>query len=248
MPLFAQITDSHLRADEPERVLKLRAGVDRILALGATPDAVLVTGDIADDGGTSEYEDAARELSRLDVPLVVLAGNHDDRSGMRAAFGLPGAGEERLQSVSVHGGVRVVACDTLVPGSDGGDLDVAWIAARLAEDRDTPTIVAMHHPPYVVGIEQMDGMAPPADQRAELARVLAAAPNVLRVVAGHLHLTTAASVGGVVAVTAPSVNIQLAPDYGTGLVAITDDQPGVMVHVTTREGMTSHVIPVAAGG
>lgn len=244
MPLFAQITDSHLRADEPERVLKLRAGVDRILGLGVAPDAVLVTGDIADDGGSSEYEGAARELARLDVPLVVLPGNHDDRAGMRAAFGLPGEGEERLQSVSVHGGVRVVACDTLVPGSDGGDLDVAWIAERLAEDRLTPTVVAMHHPPYLVGIEQMDGMAPPADQRAELARVLEAAPNVIRVVAGHLHLTTAASVGGVVAVTASSVNIQLAPDYGTGLVAITDAQAGVMVHMLTREGMTSHAIPV----
>ena len=201
VPLFAQITDSHLRADEPERVLKLRAGVERILALGVAPDAVLVTGDIADDGGSSEYEDAARELARLDVPLVVLPGNHDDRAGMRAAFGLPGAGEERLQSVSVHGGVRIVACDTLVPGSDGGEIDVPWIADRLAEDRATPTLVAMHHPPYLVGVEQMDGMAPPADQRAELARVLEAAPNVLRVVvAVDLHEQFAPGVNALVPV------------------------------------------------
>ena len=74
------------------------------------------------------------------------------------------------------GGLRLVACDTTQPGRDDGRLDLAWLAARLAES-DAPTIVAMHHPPVPIGIPALDriglpGGGPRRPRRA--ARALAA--------------------------------------------------------------------------
>ena len=49
------------------------------------------------------------------------------------------------------GELRLLACDTTIPGRDEGEVDLEWLESTLDEDRDSPTIVAMHHPPYSAG-------------------------------------------------------------------------------------------------
>ena len=46
-------------------------------------DAVLVSGDISDDGSAESYIHARAELGRLGLPLYVVPGNHDAREPMR---------------------------------------------------------------------------------------------------------------------------------------------------------------------
>jgi 3',5'-cyclic AMP phosphodiesterase CpdA len=64
-----------------------------------------------------------------------------------------------LQYVVERGPLRFVGLDTVVPGQGGGELcaeRLAWLDTTLAEKRDMPTLVLMHHPPFLTGIAHMD--------------------------------------------------------------------------------------------
>lgn len=242
-----QLTDPHVHGDEPWRLERLTAAVDAVLALGVAPAGLVVTGDLADRGRPDEYAAVIGQLDRIAVPRVVLPGNKDDRAAMRAAFGLPGAPTDRIQSAAVLGGLRVIACDTQIPGELPGDLDVDWLAEQLAADRATPTIVAMHHPPYRIGVEAVDAIGLPAEQRAALDALLVDAPNVLRVIAGHVHRSSVGSIGGVPASTASSVSFQLALDLAGGQLGLAPDEPPAFaIHVLVDGDLVTHVQPVAA--
>ena len=48
-----------------------------------------------------------------------------------------------------------------------------------------PAVVAMHHPPYPIGVRWIDRMGHARPER--LAAVIARHPQVVRVIAGHVH-------------------------------------------------------------
>ena len=148
--MLAQLSDPHIQDDDSAAALA--AAVRAVLELTPLPDAVLVSGDLAEHGTAAEYERVRELLAPLPMPVHVLPGNHDDRDAMRAQLGA-------VQTADV-GGLRLIACDTTQPGRDDGRLDVAWLAARLAES-DAPTIVAMHHPPVEIGIPALDRIGLP---------------------------------------------------------------------------------------
>ena len=95
MAQFLHLTDLHVVA--PGKLAsgvldtrsQLREAIDRLTELRGplgSLEAALVTGDISDDGSPESYEFARTELERLELPLLVIPGNHDDREAMRAAF------------------------------------------------------------------------------------------------------------------------------------------------------------------
>src|SRR3546814_1001508 len=58
--------------------------------------------------------------------------------------------------------MRVLCLDTFKPGRHGGAFcarRAAWLSAQLGAHRDTPTLIFMHHPPIVSGIDWMDPRA-----------------------------------------------------------------------------------------
>ena len=229
--LIAQLSDPHIRLDEEASPAALAAAVQRVLALRPLPAAVLVTGDIANTGDPREYALADGLLARLPMPVHRLAGNHD-------LF------PERTNYAAEAGGVRLIACDTSVRGRDDGRLDVAGLAERLAEDGATPTIVAMHHPPLLVGLPWLDEIGLPAGDHAALADLLRASPQVKRVVAGHVHRTVAATLGGCGVVTCSSTNIQSALDFATEEMALVNEPPSILVHALLDGEIVTHVQPV----
>ncbi|HEX6025436.1 MAG TPA: metallophosphoesterase, partial [Solirubrobacter sp.] len=141
MLLLAQLSDPHLRLHDETSQPALAAAVDRVLALRPAPVAVLVTGDIANSGDPAEHARADALLAPLPVPVFKLAGNHD-------LLGKP------LRYTAEAGGIRIVVCDTSQPGRDDGALDVEWVEAQLVPD--VPTVIAMHHPPLLTGIQWVD--------------------------------------------------------------------------------------------
>ena len=68
--------------------------------------------------------------------------------------------------------MRFLALDTLKEGAKTGELcerRLAWLADRLAEAPDRPTVILMHHPPFKTGVPFMDGQEfEGADAFAEL--------------------------------------------------------------------------------
>jgi 3',5'-cyclic-AMP phosphodiesterase len=215
--------------------------VAALVALDPQPDAVLLTGDLTDDGDPRSYARVRELLAPLAVPVHPIPGNHDDRDALREAFadhpGVAATGGFVQYAVDCDG-VRVLMCDTLVPGSPAGSFGEerrAWLAGALD---GTPTIVAMHHPPIPTGIAEFDTIGLPAADVAALAELLGGRDEVLRVVGGHIHRVITATVGGVAVTVAPSAWRQAVLDLGPDGRAVVDEgEPaGYALHLLTDGG------------
>lgn len=251
--LLAQISDPHIGIGSGDRepARRLEAVVAAVAALDPVPDAVVATGDLAQHGSPAEYERVRELLAPLRMPVHVLPGNHDDRDALRAALlpGEPPGPSGFVQYVRRVGPLRLVVCDTTVPGQDGGRIcpeRMDWLAGELAGDRETPTVIAMHHPPLVTGIRAMDAIGLDDPTRAELDDILWLAPNIRRVLAGHVHRAILATSGGCPVFTCPSTDVAIGLDLADGAeLSVRDEPPAFALHLTVGGGLTTHVQPVA---
>jgi 3',5'-cyclic-AMP phosphodiesterase len=251
--LVAQLSDPHVNDDDDEPARMLADAVRAVAALEPAPGAVLVTGDLAEHATATEYERVRELLAPLTMPVHVLGGNHDDREALRASFPLPDAdgaiGDYRYATRC--GPLRLVGVDTTDPGRVEGRLGterLAWLDARLAEAPETQTIVAMHHPPLLMGIAAWDEIGLAAADRAALAEVVARHQQVRRIVAGHVHRTAFGTLGGCPAFTCPSTWIQGLLDFAhPDQLQVAPEPPGFALHVAVTGELTSHVQPVAEG-
>jgi Icc protein len=246
---LAHITDPHVGDDESARALA--DAVRAVVALDPAPDAVLLSGDLVDDPTPETYARVRDLLAPLTMPVHVLPGNHDDRAALRACFdGGSGAGAEPYQYVARVGPWRLIACDSTVPGQipgslDGGRLD--WLEAQLDDDRETPAIVALHHPPLLTAITEVDQMGLAAGDRTALGELISRHPQVQRVVAGHVHRTMVGDLRGCPVFACPSTYIQGLLDID-GRMALVREPPGFGLHVEVDGGVTSHVQPIGDYG
>ena len=247
--LLVQLSDPHIGAEwgGGDSVAGLAAAVESVRALEPNPDALLISGDLADHAADTEYEQVRELLAPLEAPVYVLPGNHDDRLALRRHFGVPGADGEPVQYSADLGPLRLVALDSKRAGEDRGELDadrLAWLAETLAAAPGVPTLVALHHPPLATGIPGFDKLGlPPADRRA-LGKVVGAHPQVRRIVAGHMHRTISAELGGRSVLAVPSTYVQAQLDFGADEVQISAEPSGFAVHALVDGELISHVQPV----
>ncbi len=256
--LIVQISDTHLAAPGKKTfgvapmAEYLARCVDHINRLDPAPDLVIHTGDVTCDGRAEEAQHAAEILGRLNAPLAVVPGNHDDRDTLAAAFG------PRICPQDAHGfiqhdiplpGLRLLGLDTTIPGEPGGAFDdprAAWLEARLREQPATPTLLFMHHPPARFGVIEtdIDGFVG-ADR---LAAVVAQHPQIRRILAGHIHLASLTEWQGVVISTAPSTGMRLYLDLTLTLSRYILDEPAYQVHLwLPEEGrLVTHTVRVLA--
>ena len=101
--------------------------------------------------------------------------------------------------------------DTLVPGANHGalsDVQLEWLDQTLASQPTKPTLIGMHHPPFVTGIPHMDKIAllnPDA-----FCAVIARHPQVERIVCGHHHRPVVGRCAQAIVSISPSVAHQVA--------------------------------------
>jgi 3',5'-cyclic-AMP phosphodiesterase len=251
--LLVQLSDPHVGGDwgHGDPVAKLAAVVDAVRDLVSSPDAVLISGDLADHAADGEYEQVRELAGRLEAPLYVLPGNHDDRLALRRHFDLSGADAEPVQYAADLGPLRLVVLDSIRPGEERGELDadrLAWLEATLAADRATPTLLALHHPPLLTGIPFFDAINLTAAERRALGEVVEAHPQVRRIAAGHVHRTVYAELGGRSVLAAPSTYVQARLDFGAEEIRFSDDPAGFVVHALLDGELVSHVQPVPGSG
>lgn len=217
MARFLQLTDLHVVAPGAmcSGVLDtraiLRAAIDRLLdrcdAL-APLDAVLITGDVSDDGTPESYEYARAQLDRLGLPLLPVPGNHDSREAFRTGFSdTPGMPAEGLIDWTAEiGDTLVIGLDTLVEGQGGGVLrhdSIAFLTEALKDAGPRPVIVALHHPPLQTGIRFMDAIG--LEGVPALAAALEQATGEVTVVSGHVHGVYHGRIGRHPVATAPAI-------------------------------------------
>ncbi|PTL71997.1 hypothetical protein C1I63_03535 [Rathayibacter caricis DSM 15933] len=200
------LSDTHLLADPAgryNRILDTRAGLEQLLAAHDAVegiDAVVVSGDLADDGAPASYS-ALRGIlaawcAARGAELVLALGNHDDREGF-------GSSDPRNTATTVRG-VRILTLDSSVPGGASWGLltepTLAWLRERIAEDPDAPVVIVLHHPPIeaVAPLHTVMGLVNPHDLWEA-----ASGGTVLAVLAGHWHHAFVDTTGPAPVVVAP---------------------------------------------
>ncbi|GAA4011902.1 metallophosphoesterase [Allokutzneria multivorans] len=207
------VSDPHLDGSAA-RAARLRAVLD-LLPPSRTPDAIVITGDIADTGSAGEYAQFNGLVSGR-APWLAVPGNHDDPAQLRG-------------SVLDVGDLRVVGLDTTVPGEDHGVLreDVVEQAIEQAQGARR-VVLALHQPPVAIGHAYADptGLRNPD----ALARLIERIGTVTAVLCGHVHTPTVSSFAGVPVIVAPGVvsALRLDPDHRP--LTNREHAPGLALH------------------
>jgi Icc protein len=217
------LSDPHLTATgADEDGVDAAAALDRILYdVRFVPgiDAVVVSGDIADDGSA---EGCAAVLQRVGafarergVPHVYCTGNHDTRDTFGEVFGTGHLGPDGRDTggagpgtaaVSEVAGLRVITLDSLVPGEVHGEVDEAqltWLSGLLKRPAPAGSIVVLHHPPIAVPSSEL---MPLVNLRnaGRLAEALTGG-DVRAILCGHFHLQLYGTLAGIPVSVAPGV-------------------------------------------
>ncbi|MDJ0378688.1 phosphodiesterase [Cryobacterium sp. PH31-L1] len=223
---------------------------------GIRPDALILTGDVADRGEAGAYrrirgivEAAAGEWG---AAIVWVMGNHDQRQPFRTELlgetSLGGAGQsvdqEPVDQVLDLDGLRVIALDTSVPGYHHGEITDAqldWLSTVLSTPSPFGSILALHHPPIPTPLPLMSVLE--LQDQPRLAAVLAGS-DVRAILGGHLHYSTQGLFAGI------PVSVAAATCYTMDLGAPARELTGVnggqtlnLVHVYTDQ-ITHSQLPI----
>lgn len=183
-----QLTDPHLFADPAGRLLNvntdasLRAVLHDIASHYPELDLLLATGDIAQDGSPAAYQRFLQLAAAISAPLRGLPGNHDVRASFHAAW------QEQAQPVVDVGNWRIVLLDSIIPGSNAGELkpeQLTLLETAVQQASDKHVLVALHHNPVPVGSQWLDTMMVSNGQ--QLLQLVENLAQVRAVIWGHVH-------------------------------------------------------------
>lgn len=244
--LLAQLSDPHIGGEwfDDQSVARFAAAVESVRGVRSQPDAVLLTGDLADHATDEEYEQVRELLAPLEAPIYVLPGNHDDRRALHRHFGVPGADGEPVRYSVDLGPVRLVVLDTKLPGEPSGALEgdqLEWLDAELATAPEQLTLIAMHHPPLVIGVPAWDEIGLAAADRRALGGVIERHQQVRRLVCGHFHSTITGELAGRGVLVVPSTYVQTRLDFQVRELELTSELPGFALHAVVDGELVSHV-------
>lgn len=160
---FIHLTDPHVIGEGElygqDPAARLRAAVASINAEHGDADFVVLTGDMTHWGDAAAYARFSREIKKLNMPVHLMVGNHDDTAAFGAAFpetprddtGFVQCGFDTLFG-------RFLLLDTKDPEAHAGaycPARQAWLGSELDKTND-PIVLFMHHPPIKTGITSMD--------------------------------------------------------------------------------------------
>jgi Icc protein len=257
MTVLVQLSDIHVASGRSAQMSTrdtygvLGSALRQLQLSPINVDAILLTGDLVDDGSREGYERIISLVSTVRCPVFVLPGNHDDATVLRSSFGNQQTKHAGSSDFAVDiGDLRLIGLDTSRRGEDRGFLDAVqleWLANELERHTRQPTLLAMHHPPFPIGVAAMDGIMLDEKSSAALGDLVDDQPNIHGILCGHVHRAMHRRWRGTIAMTAPS----LAPAV---VFDVTHDAPlrqsleppAFLVHTwTCCRGLLSHVQPVS---
>ena len=144
---IVQLSDIHYGAQFRENVFE--KVIDEVNSL--SPDAVIITGDLTNEGLKEEYEECKSLISKINVEkIIAISGNHDYRNTGYLHFKkyFP------FKTINEFGNdVVVVTIGTARPDRDEGEVgyrQTSWLERIMKKYEDKTTILAMHH--HIIGI------------------------------------------------------------------------------------------------
>ncbi|MBV1918867.1 MAG: phosphodiesterase [Sphingomonadaceae bacterium] len=251
--LIAQITDIHVgfeRGNPDEYNLKRLGKVLRRLSDGPNrPDLLLMSGDLTEYGDAESYARLADAVAQCPVPIWPMMGNHDLRGPLLDAFPQTPASEGFVQYALDLDGLRLIILDTTDEWRHGGafcDARARWLASELEAHPSTPTVIAMHHPPFESGIAWMDC---DADEQwiARFTAAVSGHRQIVSILSGHLHRNIHTLWNGIALSVCPSTAPLVALDLGPidsakpdGRTMISDEPPALALHRWDGRQLVTH--------
>lgn len=221
---LVQISDPHLVKDREDthRSVNTSKTFENVLsgaqAFIRDANAVLLTGDIAQDEDARTYARLARswtsEWVGPDTPVWCLPGNHDAPLLMQTAL------DRSPFSYLGHyelGNWEIVMLDSRNPGKASGLLgeqELCRLDERLEKSRAAHVLIVLHHHAIPLGNSWLDSVG--LEDRGAFERTIAGR-RVRGVVFGHIHQVVDRTVDGVRYLGAPSTCVQFTPnqpDFG----------------------------------
>ena len=222
-----QVTDTHLFGDIGGKLLgvptydSMQAVLAQLDDFEFSADALLVTGDLSQDGSEQSYRLLDDALERYQSPVFWLPGNHDAPHNLEKV----GREKDRLHKVIRAKHWQIVMLDSQVEGAVFGQLkqsELDLLEQALIEEPELHTLVCLHHHPIRMNSEWMDNIG--LRNRSELMDILAAHDNAKAVLWGHVHQSCDGYVNGVRLMSTPSTCIQFEPQ--TSDFSLDDVAPG----------------------
>lgn len=274
MQKLLAFTDIHM-TPEGQKIIGLdpfeqfRRALDHGITHHPDAERIVLMGDLANSGTAEEYSRFAHSIRGVDIPITLMAGNHDNRDTLIAT--LPhvvtdGAGF--LQTSHSYGDTRVLTLDTLfgppaVSYAHFGaycDARFDWLTEQLSEAKQASQRVLLfsHHPPFRIGFTGMDQIRMRDDARMHA--VLKASGVPIHLVCGHVHRTISGHWDGFgfsmlkstchqmpLAIGSTDMTLGTPEPAAYGIILLTED--GIIVHsedfdlATTTQSTSPETLP-----
>ncbi|MGB3191379.1 MAG: 3',5'-cyclic-AMP phosphodiesterase [Limnoraphis sp.] len=227
-----QISDTHLFANPDQKMMGLTtadsliAVLDRIRQLNINPDVLLITGDLSQDETSKSYQQLQALIQPFNTPAYWIPGNHDDLSVAESILRTKLISAEKTLKM---GNWKFILLNSQCPGKVHGELtpeSLNDLDSQLQQHPEQPTLIALHHPPVLIGSEWMDKIK--LRNSEDLFAVIDRYSQVKLVIFGHIHQEFETIRNGVVYWGCPSTCVQFKPQS----VELTFDQvatPGFRV-------------------
>jgi Icc protein len=221
------ITDTHI-GREGEKVHgivdtldNLQTVLDRLVSSGHRVDALVLSGDLTDNGDPDAYrrlrEAIVPAADELGAEVVYAMGNHDDRESFAHALldlspsDLPVDPHRPIDTVVHLRGVRIVVLDSTTAGRHDGRLEpgqLKWLTEVLAEPAPNGTLLVLHHPPIPSPVTSVDSLKL---QNSEHLEAVLLGTDVRMVLCGHSHHTCSGSIAGIPVWVGPAMSYRVDP-------------------------------------
>lgn len=163
-------------------------------------DAIIITGDLSDDGSSWAYKYIDNAFSKTGIPTFCCPGNHDDIKLMRSNI----FQFIKVPNKSLINDCKLLLLDSTMPNMARGMLyenQMQNLQYELESD-SRPTIIAFHHPSFEPGGWLNRKLL---ENREELNSLLFKFSNVKLVLYGHIHYSIQHKLGGAIFSAAPSI-------------------------------------------
>lgn len=242
---LAQLSDIHAAPDNDNlsRLALALAWLDTF-----KPDALVLTGDLVDDGWLVGYQAIANLLDSKPWPVFILPGNADNHEMMRTVWrNQPWPEAGAIHFVTEVGGIRLIGLDTTISGAAAGSIleHLPWLEKQLAADTALPAMLFLHHHIFKSGIPALDDTM--CNGYQELGQLLKSGPRPpIAIACGHVHRPVMSHVAGVPAFICGSICPANPLWLGGENVPPVNDPPSLMIHRFTGGALVSHHVSLSA--
>lgn len=239
------ITDFHL--PEPDTLLwgndpykRLDCCLQDICKFHSDAEFCFISGDLTEKGSLDAYGALRERLDRFPLKTVLMIGNHDHRENFLTAFpDTPRDHNGFAQQILDTGKGRFIFTDTISePGNSAGWYCVDrqnWLRGQI-ETAPGAVYIAVHHPPFDIGISYMDRIK--LREHLEFERLVAGNSNINHIFFGHVHRVVFGNWRGIPYSALPGLNHQV-PLNRESVGNSYSDEPPMYGVITLADGQTT---------